>query len=66
MFQAKGLITPVLTALTEDEKFNPEAYSEFIDMLIKAGVHGIFPLGGLKKFLDKIADWRYTCKRKGK
>lgn len=45
MFQAKGLITPVLTALTEDEKFNPEAYSEFIDMLIKAGVHGIFPLG---------------------
>lgn len=45
MFQAKGLITPVLTTLTKDEKFNPEAYGEFIDMLIKAGVHGIFPLG---------------------
>lgn len=45
MFEAKGLITPVLTALTEDEKFNPEAYTEFIDHLIKAGVSGIFPLG---------------------
>lgn len=45
MFEAKGLITPVLTALDENEKFNPTAYKEFINMLIEAGVQGIFPLG---------------------
>ena len=45
MFEAKGLITPVLTALDENEKFNPTAYKDFINMLIEAGVHGIFPLG---------------------
>ena len=45
MFQAKGLITPVVTALTEKEEFNKAEYQAFIDHLIKAGVHGIFPLG---------------------
>ena len=45
MFEANGLITPVVTALTEDEKFNPGVYAEFIDHLITAGVDGIFPLG---------------------
>ena len=29
MFEAKGLITPVVTALTADEKFNPSVYAEF-------------------------------------
>ncbi|QIM69543.1 4-hydroxy-tetrahydrodipicolinate synthase [Basfia succiniciproducens] len=45
MFKPQGVIAPVLTALDENEKFNPEAYSEFIDYLINAGIHGIFPLG---------------------
>lgn len=45
MFQAKGLITPVVTALTEDEQFHPAMYREFINHLIEAGVSGIFPLG---------------------
>lgn len=45
MFKAEGLITPVVTALTENEKFNKEEYQKFIDHLIKAGVSGIFPLG---------------------
>lgn len=45
MFKPQGIVAPVLTALDENEKFNPEAYSEFIDYLIKAGIHGIFPLG---------------------
>lgn len=45
MFQAKGLITPVATALTEDERFDPGMYREFIHHLIEAGVSGIFPLG---------------------
>lgn len=41
----QGIITPVLTTLTDDEKFNPEAYTNFINKLIDAGVSGIFPLG---------------------
>lgn len=45
MFKAKGVITPVVTALTEAENFNKKEYQKFIDHLIKAGVHGIFPLG---------------------
>lgn len=45
MFKPEGIVTPVLTALNENEKFNPQAYKAFIDYLIKAGVHGIFPLG---------------------
>lgn len=45
MFEAKGLITPVVTALRDDETFDPERYAAFIDDLIKAGVDGIFPLG---------------------
>lgn len=45
MFKAEGLITPVVTALDAYEEFNKAAYMEFIDHLIKAGVHGIFPLG---------------------
>ncbi|SFB07088.1 4-hydroxy-tetrahydrodipicolinate synthase [Selenomonas ruminantium] len=45
MFEAKGLITPVATALTDKEEFNPEMYKEFINHLIDAGVDGIFPLG---------------------
>lgn len=45
MFKPEGIITPVLTALDENEKFNPSAYRDFIDHLINAGVHGIFTLG---------------------
>lgn len=45
MFKTEGIITPVLTALTEDEKFDAGAYKAFIDHLIEAGVSGIFPLG---------------------
>ena len=44
-FKAYGVITPVLTALDEHENFNKKAYQEFIDHLIKSGVHGIFALG---------------------
>lgn len=44
-FEAKGLITPVATALDENENFEPGMYREFIDHLIEAGVSGIFPMG---------------------
>lgn len=45
MFKPYGIVAPVLTALDENERFNPEAYKEFINYLIDSGVHGIFPLG---------------------
>lgn len=45
MFEAKGLITPVVTALTEEETFDAGMYREFIQHLIAAGVDGIFPMG---------------------
>lgn len=43
--EVKGIITPVVTTLNEDETFNPEKYTAFINKLIDAGVSGIFPLG---------------------
>lgn len=45
MFQPKGIITPILTPLTEDEKFNEQEFRNQINRLIKAGVSGIFALG---------------------
>ena len=45
MFKPEGIITPVLTALTAEEKFDPQEYTAFINHLIEAGVQGIFPLG---------------------
>lgn len=45
MFQPKGIITPILTPLTQDEKFNEQEMRNQINRLIKAGVSGIFVLG---------------------
>jgi len=45
MFKPKGIIAPILTPLTEDEKFNEQEMRNQINRLIKAGVSGIFPLG---------------------
>jgi len=45
MLQPRGIITPILTPLTDDEKFNEKEYRSQINRLIKAGVSGIFPLG---------------------
>ncbi len=45
MFKPHGIITPVLTALDDNENFNETEYKNFIDHLIKCGVHGIFALG---------------------
>lgn len=45
LFQPKGIITPILTPLTEDEKFNEQEMRTQINRLIQAGVSGIFTLG---------------------
>ena len=57
-FKAKGLITPVVTALTAAEEFNKSEYQSFINHLIEAGVHGIFPLGTNGEF------YAFTAKEK--
>lgn len=45
MFKPQGIITPILTPLTETEKFNEKEMRNQINRLIKAGVSGIFALG---------------------
>lgn len=45
MFKPQGIITPILTPLTENEKFNEQEMRNQINRLIDAGVSGIFALG---------------------
>lgn len=45
MFKPQGIITPILTPLTEAEKFNEKEMRNQINRLINAGVSGIFALG---------------------
>lgn len=46
----KGIIPPVVTPLTEDEKVNFKELGKVIDRLIDGGVHGLFPLGSNGEF----------------
>jgi len=43
--EIKGIITPILTPMREDESINEEELRSQVNRLINAGVHGIFPLG---------------------
>ncbi|WP_215827806.1 4-hydroxy-tetrahydrodipicolinate synthase [Pelorhabdus rhamnosifermentans] len=45
MFKPQGIITPILTPLTKEEKFNEQEMRNQINRLINAGVSGIFALG---------------------
>ena len=45
MFKPQGIIAPILTPLTEDEKFNEQEMRNQINRLITAGISGIFALG---------------------
>jgi 4-hydroxy-tetrahydrodipicolinate synthase len=45
LFKPKGIIAPILTPLTVEEKFNEKEMRSQINRLIKAGVSGIFALG---------------------
>ncbi len=65
MFKPYGVITPVLTALDENENFNAEAYKVFIDHLIKAGVHGIFSLGTNGEFYAFTAEEKMAIIKAG-
>ena len=41
----KGIIPPIVTAMTTDMKFDRDAYGRIIEHVIAGGVHGIFILG---------------------
>ena len=43
--ELKGIITPILTPMKEDESINTEELRNQIERLIDGGVHGIFPFG---------------------
>ncbi len=45
MFKPQGIITPILTPLTAEEKLNEKELRSQINRLINAGVSGIFALG---------------------
>lgn len=41
----KGIIPPIITPMNEDESVNEEELRNQVNRLVKAGVHGLFPLG---------------------
>lgn len=43
--EIKGIITPIITPMLEDENINEEELRSQVNRLIAAGVHGIFPFG---------------------
>ncbi|MBP2660955.1 MAG: dihydrodipicolinate synthase [Firmicutes bacterium] len=45
MFKPEGIIAPILTPLTAEEKFNEKELRSQINRLINAGISGIFALG---------------------
>ena len=49
-FTPKGIVVPIVTPLTEDGKFNENAYRGLIDYLADNGIHGVFPFGTTGEF----------------
>ena len=45
MFKPKGIITPIVTPMTEDEKINEGELRTQVNRLIACGINGIFALG---------------------
>lgn len=45
MVEIKGIITPILTPMNEDESINEEELRHQVNRQIEAGIHGLFPFG---------------------
>lgn len=45
MFKPKGIITPMVTPMTADEKINEAELRVQVNRLIDSGIYGLFPLG---------------------
>jgi len=49
-FKTKGIITAMVTPLTEDQKIDKEAISRLLNYVIDGGVHGVFVISGAGEF----------------
>ena len=45
MLKPKGIITPIVTPMNEDESINEIEFRKLIDRLIDSGIYGLFALG---------------------
>lgn len=45
MIKIKGIVSPIVTPMNEDENINLEELRRQVDRQIEAGIHGIFPFG---------------------
>lgn len=45
MIKIKGIVSPIVTPMNEDESINLEELRRQVDRQIEAGIHGIFPFG---------------------
>lgn len=45
MLKPKGIITPIVTPMNEDESINEVEFRKLIDRLIDSGIYGLFALG---------------------
>ena len=45
MLDIKGIISPILTPMNEDESINEKELRNQVNRMIDAGIHGIFPFG---------------------
>jgi len=56
-FKIEGIVTALVTPLTENEQIKEDSFGELIDFQIEHGVQGFFPLGtageGMKLSLEK-------------
>jgi len=49
-FSPRGIIPPVITPLTNEDKINEKALRKLVNHLITNGVHGLFPIGTTGEF----------------
>ncbi|MBN1108657.1 MAG: 4-hydroxy-tetrahydrodipicolinate synthase [Bacteroidales bacterium] len=49
-FKPKGIIPAVITPMTDDGKFNENAFRKLLNYLIDGGVHGLFVVGTTGEF----------------
>ena len=52
----KGIITPIITPITKDEKLNENALRRQVDFLVSAGINGILAFGSNSEFYMLDAD----------
>src|SRR5207245_8699806 len=67
MKKLEGIIAPMATAITHDEKIDAKTTRTLVDFLIEGGIDGLFPLGtsgevalfdreGRKNVIDTVVD----------